>query len=51
LTGTGSYTGGTTITAGTLQLGNGGTTGTIAATWSTTPRSRSTAPMIQASAA
>ena len=29
LTGNGSYTGGTTITAGTLQLGNGGTTGSI----------------------
>jgi fibronectin-binding autotransporter adhesin len=30
LTGTNSYTGGTTINGGTLQLGNGGTTGTIA---------------------
>ena len=29
LTGTNSYTGGTTINAGTLQLGNGGTTGSI----------------------
>ncbi len=29
LTGTNTYTGGTTITAGTLQLGNGGTSGTI----------------------
>lgn len=29
LTGTGSYTGGTTIEEGTLQLGNGGTTGSI----------------------
>ena len=29
LTGTNSYTGGTTISAGTLQLGNGGTTGAI----------------------
>ena len=29
LTGTNSYSGGTTITAGTLQLGNGGTTGSI----------------------
>ena len=29
LTGTDSYTGGTTISAGTLQLGNGGTTGWI----------------------
>ena len=29
LTGTDSYTGGTTISAGTLQLGNGGTTGSI----------------------
>jgi outer membrane autotransporter protein len=29
LTGTNSYTGGTTIAAGTLQLGNGGTTGSI----------------------
>ena len=29
LTGTGSYTGGTTINEGTLQLGNGGTTGSI----------------------
>lgn len=30
LTGTNSYTGGTTIGAGTLQLGNGGTSGSIA---------------------
>jgi fibronectin-binding autotransporter adhesin len=30
LTGTSTYTGGTTISAGTLQLGNGGTTGSIA---------------------
>jgi outer membrane autotransporter protein len=29
LTGTNSYTGGTTISGGTLQLGNGGTTGSI----------------------
>ncbi|WP_029004309.1 autotransporter domain-containing protein [Azorhizobium doebereinerae] len=29
LTGTNSYTGGTTIASGTLQLGNGGTSGTI----------------------
>ncbi len=29
LTGTNTYTGGTTIEAGTLQLGNGGTTGSI----------------------
>ncbi len=29
LTGTNTYTGGTTIDAGTLQLGNGGTTGSI----------------------
>ena len=29
LTGTSSYSGGTTISAGTLQLGNGGTTGSI----------------------
>ncbi|MEZ4801884.1 MAG: autotransporter-associated beta strand repeat-containing protein [Gelidibacter sp.] len=29
LTGTHNYTGGTTISTGTLQLGNGGTTGTI----------------------
>lgn len=29
LTGENTYTGGTTITAGTLQLGNGGTTGSI----------------------
>ncbi|WP_082407494.1 autotransporter outer membrane beta-barrel domain-containing protein [Mesorhizobium sp. 1M-11] len=29
LTGTNSYTGGTTINAGTLQLGNGGTSGSI----------------------
>ncbi len=29
LTGANSYSGGTTITAGTLQLGNGGTTGSI----------------------
>ena len=31
LSGTNTYTGNTTITAGTLQLGNGGTTGSIAA--------------------
>lgn len=30
LTGTNTYTGGTTISAGTLQIGNGGTTGSIA---------------------
>jgi fibronectin-binding autotransporter adhesin len=30
LTGTNTYTGGTTIGAGTLQIGNGGTTGSIA---------------------
>jgi autotransporter-associated beta strand protein len=30
LTGDNTYTGGTTIAAGTLQLGNGGTTGTVA---------------------
>jgi outer membrane autotransporter protein len=30
LTGTNTYTGGTTISAGTLQLGNGGTAGSIA---------------------
>ncbi len=30
LTGTNTYSGGTTITSGTLQLGNGGTTGTVA---------------------
>ena len=30
LTGANSYTGGTTISAGTLQIGNGGTTGSIA---------------------
>jgi fibronectin-binding autotransporter adhesin len=30
LTGTNTYTGGTTIHAGTIQLGNGGTTGSIA---------------------
>ena len=29
LTGTSTYTGGTTISAGTLQIGNGGTTGSI----------------------
>lgn len=29
LTGTNTYTGGTTITAGVFQLGNGGTTGSI----------------------
>ncbi|MEZ0255746.1 MAG: autotransporter-associated beta strand repeat-containing protein [Chthoniobacter sp.] len=29
LTGTGTYSGGTTITAGTLQIGNGGTAGSI----------------------
>ena len=31
LTGESSYTGGTTISAGTLQIGNGGTSGTLAA--------------------
>src|SRR5207244_1093652 len=30
LTGANTYTGGTTISAGTLQLGNGGTTGSVA---------------------
>ena len=30
LTGTNTYSGGTTIAAGTLQVGNGGTTGSIA---------------------
>src|SRR5262249_60102656 len=30
LTGANPYTGGTTISAGTLQLGNGGTTGSVA---------------------
>ena len=30
LTGANTYTGGTTISAGTLQVGNGGTTGSIA---------------------
>jgi autotransporter-associated beta strand protein len=29
LTGTNTYSGGTTISAGTLQIGNGGTTGSI----------------------
>jgi len=32
LTGTNTYTGATTISAGTLQIGNGGTTGSIAST-------------------
>ncbi len=32
LTGTSTYTGGTTINSGTLQVGNGGTTGSIAST-------------------
>ena len=31
LTGTNSYAGATTVTAGTLQIGNGGTTGTVGA--------------------
>ena len=30
LTGDNTYTGGTTISAGTLQIGNGGTTGSVA---------------------
>ena len=30
LTGANTYTGGTTISAGTLQIGNGGTTGSVA---------------------
>ena len=30
LTGANTYSGGTTISAGTLQIGNGGTTGSIA---------------------
>ena len=45
LTASSSYTGGTTISAGTLQLGNGGTTGASRATWSTMPRSPSTGRM------
>ncbi len=36
LTGTNTYTGGTQINAGTLQLGSGGTTGSIVATATTT---------------
>ena len=39
LTGANTYTGGTTISAGTLQIGNGGTTGSVgSATSPTTPR-------------
>jgi T5SS/PEP-CTERM-associated repeat protein/autotransporter-associated beta strand protein len=38
LTGANGYQGNTTITAGTLQLGNGGTTGRSSATSSTTAR-------------
>ena len=45
LTGTNTYSGGTTIAAGTLQLGNGGTTGSIVGERRpTTPRWCSTAP-------
>ena len=44
LTGANSYTGGTTISAGTLQIGNGGTTGLSSAILRTTARWRSTAP-------
>ena len=44
LTGANTYTGSTTISAGTLQIGNGGTTGSVGtATSSTTPRWCSTA--------
>jgi fibronectin-binding autotransporter adhesin len=39
------YLGGTTINAGTLQLGNGGTSGGIVGDVLTTARSRSTAPI------
>ena len=44
LTADNTYTGGTTIAAGTLQLGNGGTTGASSAMSSTTARWSSTAP-------
>jgi autotransporter-associated beta strand protein len=43
LTGANTYTGGTTISAGTLQIGNGAT-GVSPATSSTTLRSHLTAP-------
>jgi len=51
LTGTNTYGGGTTILAGTLQIGNGGTSGSIVAMWRTTARWRSTGPTTSASAA
>ena len=44
LTGANTYTGGTTISAGTLQIGNGGPPAASSATSSTTPRWCSTAP-------
>ena len=44
LTAANTYTGGTTISAGTLQIGNGGTPAASPATSSTTPRWCSTAP-------
>ena len=44
LTAANTYSGSTTISAGTLQLGNGGVSGSISATWLTTVTSRSTAP-------
>ena len=45
LTGTNTYRGGTTIEAGTLQIGNGGTTGSSSATSSTMGHLSSTAAM------
>ena len=42
--GTNTYTGGTTISAGTLQIGAGGTAGSIAGNVPTTARWPSTAP-------
>ena len=50
LTGANSYAGGTTIAAGTLQIGNGGTTGSLVgdivnnAAWSSIDRTSSPTP-------
>ena len=46
LTGANTYTGGTTIAAGTLQIGNGGMTEVSWAMSSTMARSSSTGPML-----
>ncbi len=50
LTNTETYTGVTTISAGTLQLGNGGATGSIVGTFSITRTFRSTVQRLRFSA-